>query len=59
MGKAVAIVVAAGTGERLGLPTPKAFVPLGGRPITTHSPPGARHSNACWIARVSPTATKL
>lgn len=30
---AVAIVLAAGSGERLGLGTPKAFVPLGGRPI--------------------------
>jgi 2-C-methyl-D-erythritol 4-phosphate cytidylyltransferase len=30
---AVAIVLAAGSGERLGLETPKAFVPLGGRPI--------------------------
>lgn len=30
---AVAIVLAAGSGDRLGLPTPKAFVPLGGRPL--------------------------
>jgi 2-C-methyl-D-erythritol 4-phosphate cytidylyltransferase/2-C-methyl-D-erythritol 2,4-cyclodiphosphate synthase len=30
---AVAIVLGAGSGERLGLETPKAFVPLGGRPI--------------------------
>lgn len=29
----MAIVVAAGSGERLGLPTPKAFVALGGRPM--------------------------
>jgi len=33
MPDAVAIVLAAGTGERLGLQAPKAFVPLGGRPI--------------------------
>lgn len=33
MRDAVAIVLAAGSGERLGLETPKAFVPLGGRPI--------------------------
>jgi 2-C-methyl-D-erythritol 4-phosphate cytidylyltransferase len=31
--RAVAIVAAAGSGERLGMPSPKAFVPLGGRPI--------------------------
>jgi 2-C-methyl-D-erythritol 4-phosphate cytidylyltransferase len=31
--RAVAIVAAAGSGERLGIPSPKAFVPLGGRPI--------------------------
>jgi len=30
---AVAIVLAAGSGERLGLETPKAFVPIGGRPM--------------------------
>lgn len=33
MRDAVAIVLAAGSGERLGLETPKAFVALGGRPI--------------------------
>lgn len=33
MRDAVAIVLGAGSGERLGLETPKAFVPLGGRPI--------------------------
>lgn len=33
MRDAVAIVLAAGSGDRLGLPTPKAFVPLGGRPL--------------------------
>lgn len=31
--RAVAIVAAAGSGERLGMPSPKAFVSLGGRPI--------------------------
>jgi 2-C-methyl-D-erythritol 4-phosphate cytidylyltransferase len=31
--QAVALVVAAGTGERLGANRPKAFVPLGGRPM--------------------------
>ncbi len=31
--RAVAIVAAAGSGERLGMPSPKAFVALGGRPI--------------------------
>ncbi len=34
---AVAIVLAAGSGERLGMATPKAFVPLGGRPILAHA----------------------
>jgi len=29
---AVALIVAAGRGERLGFGTPKALVPLGGRP---------------------------
>ncbi|HET9725002.1 MAG TPA: 2-C-methyl-D-erythritol 4-phosphate cytidylyltransferase [Actinomycetota bacterium] len=33
MREAIAIVLAAGSGDRLGLPTPKAFVPLGGRPL--------------------------
>lgn len=31
------IVVAAGAGERLGRPEPKAFVPLAGRPILVHA----------------------
>jgi 2-C-methyl-D-erythritol 4-phosphate cytidylyltransferase len=34
---AVAIVLAAGGGERLGLPIPKAFVELGGRPMVAHA----------------------
>jgi 2-C-methyl-D-erythritol 4-phosphate cytidylyltransferase len=34
---AVAIVLAAGGGERLGLPIPKAFVDLGGRPMLVHA----------------------
>jgi 2-C-methyl-D-erythritol 4-phosphate cytidylyltransferase len=34
---AVAIVLAAGGGERLGLPTPKAFVDLVGRPMLVHA----------------------
>jgi 2-C-methyl-D-erythritol 4-phosphate cytidylyltransferase len=34
---AVAILLAAGSGERLGLDVPKAFVPLGGRPILAHA----------------------
>ena len=34
---AVAIVLAAGGGERLGLQTPKAFVGLGGRPLLVHA----------------------
>ena len=33
MRDAVVVVLAAGSGERLGLDTPKAFVPLAGRPI--------------------------
>lgn len=37
MRDAVVIVAAAGSGERLGVPTPKAFVPLGGRPILARS----------------------
>ena len=34
---AVAIVLAAGGGERLGFPIPKAFVELGGRPMLAHA----------------------
>jgi 2-C-methyl-D-erythritol 4-phosphate cytidylyltransferase len=34
---AVAIVLAAGDGERLGRPIPKAFVELGGRPMLAHA----------------------
>jgi len=34
---AVAIVLAAGSGERLGLDRPKAFVPVGGRPMLAHA----------------------
>jgi 2-C-methyl-D-erythritol 4-phosphate cytidylyltransferase len=34
---AVAIVLAAGSGERLGLNRPKAFVELGGRPMLAHA----------------------
>lgn len=37
MEDAVAIVLAAGGGERLGLPTPKAFVELDGRPMLVHA----------------------
>jgi 2-C-methyl-D-erythritol 4-phosphate cytidylyltransferase/2-C-methyl-D-erythritol 2,4-cyclodiphosphate synthase len=37
MPDAVAIVLAAGTGERLGLEAPKALVPLAGRPILARS----------------------
>ena len=37
MNGAVAIVLAAGSGERLGSPTPKAFVELGGRPLLAWS----------------------
>ncbi len=37
MPDAVAIVLAAGMGERLGLEAPKALVPLGGRPILARS----------------------
>lgn len=32
-----AIIAAAGEGSRLGLKTPKAFIPLGGRPLFLHS----------------------
>lgn len=35
--RAAAIVVAAGTGERLGLDRPKALVPIAGKPILTHA----------------------
>lgn len=37
MEDAVAIVLAAGGGERLGLPIPKTFVDLGGRPMFVHA----------------------
>jgi len=43
---AVAIVVAAGTGERLGAGVPKAFVPLGGVPILVRSVEAALASPA-------------
>ncbi len=33
----MAIVLAAGTGDRLGIETPKAFVPLAGRPLLAHA----------------------
>ncbi len=32
-----AVIVAAGSGRRLGLNTPKAFVPLGGKPLVSYS----------------------
>ena len=35
--KAVALVVAAGRGERLGAPIPKALIPLAGRPLLRHA----------------------
>ncbi len=35
--KALAILVAAGRGERLGADRPKAFVPLAGQPMLLHS----------------------
>ncbi|MBE3602651.1 2-C-methyl-D-erythritol 4-phosphate cytidylyltransferase [bacterium] len=35
--KASAIIVAAGSGVRLGYPTPKAFVPLGGAPLLRYA----------------------
>jgi 2-C-methyl-D-erythritol 4-phosphate cytidylyltransferase len=34
---AVAIVLAAGSGDRLGTPRPKAFIELGGRPLLVHA----------------------
>ena len=37
MREAVAIVLAAGSGDRLGLSTPKAFVPVAGRPLLAHA----------------------
>jgi 2-C-methyl-D-erythritol 4-phosphate cytidylyltransferase len=37
MSRAVALIVAAGRGERLGLDRPKALVPLGGRPMLDYS----------------------
>ncbi|GBC87344.1 2-C-methyl-D-erythritol 4-phosphate cytidylyltransferase [bacterium HR12] len=56
MGKAVAIVVAAGTGERLGLPTPKAFVPLGGRPILARAVEAALANPAVGLVVVAAPA---
>src|SRR5688500_18019789 len=35
--KTIAIIVAAGSGNRMGSPVPKAFLDLGGRPIVEHS----------------------
>jgi 2-C-methyl-D-erythritol 4-phosphate cytidylyltransferase/2-C-methyl-D-erythritol 2,4-cyclodiphosphate synthase len=43
---AVALVLAAGSGDRLGLRTPKAFVPLGGRPLLAHAVSAALASEA-------------
>ena len=37
MSRAVALIVAAGRGERLGLDVPKAFAPLAGRPMVEWS----------------------
>lgn len=37
MTEAAAIVLAAGSGDRLGAEIPKAFVPLGGRPLLVHA----------------------
>lgn len=52
---AVAIVLAAGSGERLGGPTPKAFVELGGRPMLVHSALAALGCpGIAWIVVAAP-----
>jgi 2-C-methyl-D-erythritol 4-phosphate cytidylyltransferase len=55
MGEAVAVVLAAGSGERLGSPTPKAFVGVRGRPMLVHA---AGAALACrdiaWVVAAVP-----
>lgn len=52
---AVAVVLAAGSGERLGGSTPKAFVELGGHPLLAHA---ARAALGCpgvaWVLAAAP-----
>jgi 2-C-methyl-D-erythritol 4-phosphate cytidylyltransferase/2-C-methyl-D-erythritol 2,4-cyclodiphosphate synthase len=50
---AIAIVLAAGSGERLGLPTPKAFAALGGRTILAHAVASALASPAIDLVVVT------
>lgn len=50
---AVAIVLAAGSGERLGFATPKAFVALGGRTMLAHAVEAALASRAIDLAVVT------
>jgi len=56
---AVAIVLAAGSGERLGLATPKAFVTLGGQTILAHAVAAAFASRSIDLAVVAaPTGSE-
>ena len=63
------IIVAAGTGSRLGHPDPKAFVPVAGRPILAHALEGVFGSieraqvvivaPADWAAEARELATEV
>jgi len=53
MRNAVVIVLAAGTGERLGLDVPKALLPLGGRPILARAVSAALASPAVGLVVVT------
>jgi 2-C-methyl-D-erythritol 4-phosphate cytidylyltransferase len=53
VGGAVAIVLAAGSGDRLAHETPKAFVPLGSRPLLAHAVSAALASHAIDLVVVA------
>ncbi|MGY1751935.1 2-C-methyl-D-erythritol 4-phosphate cytidylyltransferase [Blastococcus sp. SYSU D01042] len=55
---AVAIVAAAGSGSRLGAGTPKALVPLAGRPLVRHAVDGLRAGGVAEVVVVVPAAQR-
>lgn len=59
--KAVAIIVAAGEGKRLGQTDPKAYVPLGGRPLLLRTLDrfcAARHVGSLIVVAAAPELTR-